>query len=239
MSNTKLAPDNRDLSQFPGEYGLPFLGKTIDLVKDTLAFCNDHYERFGPVSRLDMVKNQRILMCLGPEFNEAALFDPKGNFSSAGGYGSSLGTLYPEGMLIRDDKKHKRTRRASQPAFKNDALKTYVEMLNPIQERRIQAMPVNEEFIFYDTIQTTLMDVAARVFIGLDEKSPEAQRLNYIFETINKGLITPLPYNIPFTTFSKSLKAREELRQFFKANIPLRRGTDGQDMFYSLLQCAR
>ncbi|MDA7819365.1 cytochrome P450, partial [bacterium] len=127
--------------------------------------------------------------------------------------------------------KHKRTRRASQPAFKNDALKTYVEMLNPIQERRIQAMPVNEEFIFYDTIQTTLMDVAARVFIGLDEKSPEAQRLNYIFETINKGLITPLPYNIPFTTFSKSLKAREELRQFFKANIPLRRGTDGQDMF--------
>ena len=231
MSNTKLAPDNRNLSQFPGEYGLPFLGKTIDLVKDTLAFCNDHYERFGPVSRLDMVKNQRILMCLGPEFNEAALFDPKGNFSSAGGYASSLGTLYPEGMLIRDDKKHKKTRRASQPAFKNDALKTYVEMLNPIQERRIQAMPVNEEFIFYDTIQTTLMDVAARVFIGLDEKSPEAQRLNYIFETINKGLITPLPYNIPFTTFSKSLKAREELRQFFKANIPLRRGTDGQDMF--------
>ena len=72
--------------------------------------------------------------------------------------------------------------------------------------------------------KTTLMDVAARVFIGLDEKSPEAQRLNYIFETINKGLITPLPYNIPFTTFSKSMKAREELRQFFKKNIPLRRG---------------
>ena len=54
MSKIKLAPDNRDLSQFPGEYGLPFLGKTIDLVKDTLGFCNDHYERFGPVSRLDL-----------------------------------------------------------------------------------------------------------------------------------------------------------------------------------------
>ena len=38
-------------------------------------------------------------------------------------------------------------------------------------------MPVNEEFIFYDTIQTTLMDVAARVFIGLNEKSPEAQKI--------------------------------------------------------------
>ena len=142
-----LAPDNRDLSMFPGEYGLPFLGKTVEFVKDTLAMCNKHYEKYGPVSRLDMVKNQRVLMCLGPEFNEATLFDPKGNFSVAGGYASSLGGLYPDGMLTRDDAKHKRTRRASQPAFKNDALKTYVYMLIPIQERRIQDLPINEEFI--------------------------------------------------------------------------------------------
>lgn len=90
-----LAPDNRDLSRFPGEYGWPFLGKTLELVKDTLGTCNKHYERYGPVSRLDMVRNQRVLMCLGPEFNEAALFDPKGNFSSVGGYANSLGILYP------------------------------------------------------------------------------------------------------------------------------------------------
>ena len=140
----KLPPDNRDLSMFPGQYGWPFLGKTVELVKDTLAMCNKHYDRYGPVSRLDMVRNQRVLMCLGPEFNEAALFDPKGNFSVAGGYASSLGTLYPEGMLLRDDKKHKKTRRASQPAFKTDALKSYVDMLIPIQERRIQALPAEE-----------------------------------------------------------------------------------------------
>jgi len=102
---SKLPPDNRDLSMFPGQYGWPFLGKTVELVKDTVAMCNKHYDRYGPVSRLDMVRNQRVLMCLGPEFNEAALFDPKGNFSVAGGYASSLGTLYPEGMLLRDDKK--------------------------------------------------------------------------------------------------------------------------------------
>ena len=138
----------------------------------------------------------------------------------AGGYASSLGTLYPEGMLLRDDKKHKKTRRASQPAFKTDALKTYVDMLIPIQERRIQALPVEEEFVFYDNIQETLMDVAARVFIGLDEKSPEAQRLNYLFSTINEGLVTILPYDLPFLKFRKSMQARQELREFFISNIP-------------------
>ena len=70
----QLGPDNRDLSMFPGEYGLPYLGKTIEIVKDTLGYCNYHYEKYGPISRLDMVRNQRVLMCLGPEFNEAALF---------------------------------------------------------------------------------------------------------------------------------------------------------------------
>ena len=47
-------PDNRNLDLFPGEYGLPFLGKTIQLVKDTVALCYDHYKRFGPVSKLEI-----------------------------------------------------------------------------------------------------------------------------------------------------------------------------------------
>ena len=224
-------PDNRDLSNFPGEYGLPFLGKTIEVVKDSIAVCNDHFKRFGAVSKIDMVRGQRVLMCLGPEFNEAALFDKDGSFSSAGGYASSLGSLYPDGMLLRDNAKHKKTRRASQPSFKTDALKTYVELLNPIQSRRIDMLPKEEEFLFYDAIQETLMDVAARVFIGLDEKSPEAQKLHKIFSNINKGLITPFPYNLPFSQFRKSLKARETLRRFIIETIPQRRGTDGVDMF--------
>jgi len=183
-------PDNRDLSNFPGEYGLPFLGKTIEVVKDSIAVCNDHFKRFGAVSKIDMVRGQRVLMCLGPEFNEAALFDKDGSFSSAGGYASSLGSLYPDGMLLRDNAKHKKTRRASQPSFKTDALKTYVELLNPIQSRRIDMLPKDEEFLFYDAIQETLMDVAAKVFIGLDEKSPEAQKLHKILKPINKKITT-------------------------------------------------
>ena len=42
----KLPPDNRDLSMFPGQYGWPFLGKTVELVKDTLAMCNKHYDKY-------------------------------------------------------------------------------------------------------------------------------------------------------------------------------------------------
>ena len=36
----QLGPDNRDLSMFPGEYGLPYLGKTVEIVKDTLGYLS-------------------------------------------------------------------------------------------------------------------------------------------------------------------------------------------------------
>ena len=61
----KLPPDNRDLSMFPGQYGWPFLGKTVELVKDTLAMCNKHYDKYGPVSRLDMVKKGDVIGLVG------------------------------------------------------------------------------------------------------------------------------------------------------------------------------
>ena len=233
MALTKaiLEPDNSNLDHFPGEYGIPFFGKMIQIVDDSIKVCDDHFKRFGPVSKIDMVKNQKVLLCLGPEFNEATLFDKDDSFSSAAGYHNSLGTLYPEGMLLRDGGMHKKTRRASQPSFKTDALKSYVELLLPIQEKRIAELPVNKEFLFYDAIQQTLMDVAARVFLGLDETSRMAKKLNNIFTTINKGLITPLPYNIPFSTFCRALKARERLRAYIHTNIPKRRGSDGVDMF--------
>ena len=41
-----LAPDNRDLSRFPGEYGWPFLGKTLELVKKFSFKLGDFYEYF-------------------------------------------------------------------------------------------------------------------------------------------------------------------------------------------------
>ena len=224
-------PDNSNLDSFPGEYGIPFFGKMIQVVDDSVKLCQDHFNRFGPVSKIDLVKNQKVLLCLGPEFNEAALFDKDESFSSAAGYHNSLGTLYPEGMLLRDGSLHKKTRRASQPSFKTDALKSYVDLLLPIQQRRIEELPVNKEFLFYDAIQQTLMDVAARVFLGLDETSRMAKKLNHIFTTINKGLITPLPYRFPFSTYSRALKARERLRIYIQNNIPKRRGRDDVDMF--------
>ena len=60
--------DNRELGHLPGDYGLPFLGLMLPLLKDPYAVMKQHYDRFGPVSRTRMT-GQHLVWALGPEFN--------------------------------------------------------------------------------------------------------------------------------------------------------------------------
>ena len=44
-------PDNRRLAQFPGAYGLPYLGYVFDLLNNPFSCIDRHYRRYGPVCR--------------------------------------------------------------------------------------------------------------------------------------------------------------------------------------------
>ena len=128
----------------------------------------DHYDKYGPVSRMAFVRGQRSLLMLGPEYNQPILFDRDRNFSSKTGYAGSLGHFYEEGLLLKDFDEHKKLRRATQPAFKTDSLKDYVRMVQPIQESHIDKLPTNEEISLFPLVKETLLDVASNVFVGID-----------------------------------------------------------------------
>ena len=223
--------DNRILDNFDGDYGYPLLGKTVSLVKDPYSLMQDHYQRYGPISRMALVTGQRTLLMLGPEFNEAILFDREGNFSSAMGYRANLGHFYEGGLLLKDGDDHKKLRRATQPAFKTDSLRGYVEMMQPIQASHIENMPVATEFTCFPRLTETLLDVASHVFVGLNIYGKDAKRLNKNFVAISDGLVTALPYPIPFSPFWKAQRARNQLRDFFERRINRRRKDDRQDIF--------
>ena len=235
MSNTIQSydqrPDNRDLKDFDGDYGYPFLGKTISLVKDPYVLMQDHFDRYGPVSKMGFVRGQRSLLMLGPEYNQPILFDKDKNFSSKAGYAGSLGHFYEEGLLLKDFDDHKKLRRATQPAFKIESLKDYVKMVQPIQKAHINKFPINEEISLFPQIKETLLDVASNVFAGMNAADKEARELSKHFITVSDGLITPFPYPIPFSKYWKGQKAKVKLRAFFENKINSRRGSKNLDIF--------
>lgn len=46
----KQQPDAQNLDHIPGEYGMPVLGKTYEVLTDLHALVQDHFVRFGEVS---------------------------------------------------------------------------------------------------------------------------------------------------------------------------------------------
>ena len=123
-------PDNRDLSQIPGDYGLPLVGNALTLAANPLKFCDDRFHRYGEISRFAMGPS-RIVLALGPENARAMHLDIDKNFSSAKGLGH-FDSLIGGSLIMKDFEAHRFQRRLMQTAFKKTSMDGYVEHINAI-----------------------------------------------------------------------------------------------------------
>ncbi|HQQ75685.1 MAG TPA: cytochrome P450, partial [Pseudomonadales bacterium] len=158
------APDAtpKDLSHIPGLKGIPLAGRLPWMIKDFHGAIREHHEMFGEVSYLNMGVTQGVLV-LGPENYKHIYLDMDRNFSAKMGYMKSLGFFYRRGLLMRDFEEHRYQRRVFQAAFKNDAMRGYLHMMNPIIQRHISDWGEKRDFHFFPGIKETLLDVASKV----------------------------------------------------------------------------
>ena len=191
MADYTQAPDatQEDLSHIPGLKGLPIAGRLPWMIKDFNGAIREHYEKFGEVSFLHMGVSKGLLV-LGPENYKKIYLDMDRNFSAKMGYMNSLGFFYRRCILMRDFEEHRYQRRVFQAAFKNDAMRGYLHMMNPIIQRHINGWGQQSGFHFFTGIKETLLDVAAKVFFGLDDLGSDARKLNQAFiDVAEKGMM--------------------------------------------------
>ena len=175
----KQEPDAQNLDHIPGDYGIPVLGKTFQILTDMLALVQENFTKYGEVSRTNF-GGQRGLLVLGPDNMKQVYLDVDRNFSTEMGYAERLGRFYKGGLLLRDFDDHKMSRRIFQTAFKNDAMKGYVDVMNPLYTKYINEInPV--DFHFFPFIKTSLLRAVAKVFAGIDDMGDEATKLNDAF----------------------------------------------------------
>ena len=227
-------PNNTDLNHIPGENGLPLVGRTYGLIKDFYGLCNDQYQKYGPVSRVGLIGMKTVLL-LGPELNKMIYLDTDRNFSAKMGYEETLGRFYGGGLLMRDFADHKFQRRLFQNAFKNDAMKGYTEIINPVMKANIDSWKNINDFHFFPNIKVTLLDAAAQVFLGVsDFKGSEAKMISQTYIDIAEGMMaifkwdTPL---MPWLKHRKAMVAKRKMEKWIRDQIPSRRAGDSKDMF--------
>ena len=221
--------DNSNLDHIPGEYGLPLIGKAIPFLKDPLELIEDHYNKYGEVSRI-RIGEQKGLLVIGGENYKTIYLDRDKNFSARMGYKCNLGSMYPDTILLSDFADHKPLRRMFQSAFKNDAMRTYVDMMNPVLKRNIEKFKDEKNFEFFPAVKKTLIDVAAKVFIGIDDlDGEEAQRLAESFSKSSDGLTAFVRKEFPGGKFKRGKEGIAYQREFFSKLVVERRGKEGTD----------
>jgi cytochrome P450 len=221
--------DNKQLSHIPGSYGLPLLGRTFQFVINPYRVLDENYRKYGPVHKASLTF-QKFVVALGPEYIQQLMLDTNRAFSARMGYNNPLGDFFAGGLLMRDFDEHKFHRRIMQTAFKIDAMRTYIDLMHPIIDEQVSAWGAQRDFHFYPNIKTLLLDVGAKVFLGMDMHGEETRALNQSFLDMNEGVLALVRKDWPGLRYRKGMNGRRELENFFLGLVPGRRGSTGNDM---------
>ena len=221
-------PDNVSLEQFPGAYGLPFLGYVFDLLRDPFACVDKHYRQYGAVCRTRLT-GQRLLWALGPDFNRELTTDSRQLYSARMGYDGPLRDFFAGGLLMRDFAEHRLHRRLMMSAFKAESARVQIHDINALCHQHIAAWGEQTSLLFYPAVKKLLLDIAARVFLGLDLES-EIERVNADFLRMMAGVLAIIRKDWPGLSYGRAMAARRSLARFVGERLPAKRSDGGADI---------
>lgn len=224
----KQQADCTSLPHIPGNYGLPLLGHMIDFVKNLRAMTDRNVAKYGAVSKININNNKGILVA-GPEFMQEILLDKNRNYSTEMAYRNTLGKFFEGGILLKDFDEHKMQRRIFQNAFKNDAMRTYVQHMNHLMLADMEKWHAISDFVFFPHIKKTLLTTAARIFVGVERGSAAFDRLYQDYIDVLEGITALVHIELPWNKWGKAHRAKRDIFKCFAELIPERRAGNGMD----------
>ncbi|MEM7433677.1 MAG: cytochrome P450 [Myxococcota bacterium] len=223
-------PANRDLRHLPGEYGLPLVGKTLEMVRDPNAMFDRHFRKYGPVSRISITGNKCTLL-IHPDHAQRVLLDREKNFSIKKGWESVMAEFFEGGLVMRDFEEHRLHRGIMQTSFKPDAMRGYLSRIQRIVERRVSQWAERDEFLFYDEVKLLLLDIAFEVFCWVEDSDKTIRLVNTAFTDMMEGALGVVRLPIPGLPYHRGLRGRRTLKRFFMDLIARKRTSDDEDVF--------
>jgi cytochrome P450 len=230
-----LTPPKRNLlAHIPGDEGWPVIGRTLSILADPKGEVERMAAKYGLVYR-SRVLGETSVSVLGPEANELLLFDQSKLFSSAHGWGTILGRLFPRGLMLLDFEEHRLHRRALSVAFKSGPMKSYLAALDAgISQRVRRWRQLPEPILFYPAMKQLTLDLAATSFLG-EGIGAEVEEITRAFIDMVAASVTPIRQPWPGTQMARGVKGRKRIVAYFSEQIPLRRAKGGGDDLFSQL----
>jgi cytochrome P450 len=222
-------PAGSGLMPVVGEYGPPLVGHSFSFLGDNLGFARRQRERFGPVSWVGGFAT-RMVVAVGPDAIEEVLTNRDRAFSNREGWDYVIGPFFKRSVMLMDFDEHRHHRRIMQQVFKRERLVEYLAALNPSTERGLARWQPGVGFPLYTHVKRLTLDLATDVFVGA-QLGPRADRLNKSFVDAVHGGAAVVRADVPGGLWHRGLVGRRSLEEYFRAELPAKRQSDGRDLF--------
>ena len=223
-------PSNRNLRHIEGEYGLPFVGKTLDMFRDPQRLFAHYYERYGPVSRISITGNKCLLL-LHPDYAQRVLMDRERNFSTKMGWQPVMADFFQGGLVMRDYDEHRMHRGIMTSSFKPPAMRAYAKRIRAIAEKTVDRWAQSDSILFYTEMKRLLLDIAFDVFCWVDDSEQTVPKINRAFTDMMEGALGIMRFDVPGFLYHRGLEGRRFLKQFFMDLVEKKRASDDEDVF--------
>jgi retinoid hydroxylase len=216
----------------PGRMGLPFIGESIQYLRDPEGFIAERQQRYGNVFKTHLFGRPTITL-IGAD---AARF----LFSNDGQKLEMTNTPNFEILLgkksigVQVGAAHQVLRRQLFQAFQPRALESYAVTMETVTQQYLQRWEQMGVLTWYDELKRYTLDIACRLFIG--KSITDDEQLEKVYEVWSGGLLT-IPVRFPGSKFDRAVRAREELLAQFDRSIDerLQSSSEHQDVLSILL----
>lgn len=229
------APEGSGLKDIHGDTGLPLLGSTLDLLRDPLGAATRRAEKYGPVF-WSKILGKTMVTVIGPEAAETVLVNRDKAFANGPAWSFFIGPFFYRGIMLLDFEEHLHHRRIMQQAFSRKRLIGYHQGIGPGISAGLDSWQPRDGFKVLPHVKQLTLDLATDVFVGVDMDRAEADRVNKAFIDAVKAGLAIVRFPVPGLRWSRGLKARKVLEQFFNKHIAEKRAKGGDDLFAALCE---
>ena len=231
----------------PRHPGLPYIGDTVPLLTNTLAYVAAQRRRYGDLWGTQFI-GQRAAVAIGAEAQRQILVN-NAQFPAAPGY-EFVKPLLGHSLFDMDGDEHTHERRAMTPAFLSSQHAAYLTRLDDILEKALSEWGNSGERIFYRDALAVMFAFSCAITIGIDT-SPQASAADQGFLrhwlAMQGGLLNPIRLDVVGLPWRRSLAARRWLDRCLLDLIAQRRAAASStatlaasaDMLDLLLQAQR
>ncbi|GLF95437.1 cytochrome P450 [Streptomyces yaizuensis] len=230
------APAHSGLAPVPGDPGLPYLGYALQTIRDPVGHYRRRYDRHGPVSWGNFL-GRPMVSVQGPDAAQVVLGNREKAFASGPAWNFFIGPFFERGIMLLDFEEHLRHRRIMQQAFTRDRLAAYLRRIDAGAGHTVADWRPGRRRML-PLFRRLTLDMAIDVFLGLELDRRETRRVERAFVDAVRAGLAVVRFPVPGLRWSRGLRARAALVDFFAGHIPAKRAQGGDDLF-SVLCAAR